>query len=512
MSDKTILVPLAKILITKEVKPSTGVCDGANLNNQVFSRIYIEVMLEDNDFPVMCINRTTMKKRLMPFKILYGNNERFWMQNGSWEYFLVDEDYVKLKKKAAEKQRGWEAKNSPPSGGGLNKNLDESLDNKNVQQEGDEELEELEELEAEQGYGSEYKVFAEMSTEERINFLNSNKKRLTELILRRPRDEDTVTGVLVDTAKDAAIINHAILREAIRLGDDEAKRLTQDLVDSTNEMVKSSAQLISENILNNELMNTLVQKSNGTIVQHMTRVYLNGIAFLAYYNNLVSTSSAIQKLRISFANKYRKFYQALLPHLAPDNIGLERVFYGGMRSIAPELYYKWAVGFLIHDIGKAAAVEYHEGESKYNREIVIDHVKQGYKSIMTKTNYPMEASLITGYHHEYYGDPNGYGYFRAYLQQYKKSNPGAKQDYVITYDLEPMLDYQALAYFPAKILEIVDIYDSVTDPLRAYRKAMTTDEALAMMREEFIKKHCKIDPILFDIFSSFIRKRQKQKT
>jgi hypothetical protein len=83
---------------------------------------------------------------------------------------------------------------------------------------------------------------------------------------------------------------------------------------------------------------------------------------------------------------------------------------------------------------------------------------------MTKTNYPMEASLITGYHHEYYGDPAGYGYFRAYLQQYKKSNPAAKLDYCITYELEPMLDYHALAYFPAKVLEIIDVYDSLTDP------------------------------------------------
>jgi len=173
------------------------------------------------------------------------------------------------------------------------------------------------------------------------------------------------------------------------------------------------------------------------------------------------------------------------------------------------LYFKWAVGFLIHDIGKASAVEYHEGESSYDRQIVIDHVKQGYKSIMTKTNYPMEASLITGYHHEYYGDAAGYGYFRAYLQQYKKVNPSAKQDYCITYELEPMLDYQALAYFPAKVLEIIDVFDSLTDSSRVYRKALSNEEALVLMREEFIEKHLKIDPILFSIFDMFIRKKHK---
>jgi HD-GYP domain-containing protein (c-di-GMP phosphodiesterase class II) len=68
-----------------------------------------------------------------------------------------------------------------------------------------------------------------------------------------------------------------------------------------------------------------------------------------------------------------------------------------------------------------------------------------------------------------------------------------------------MMDYQALAYFPAKILEIIDVYDSVTDPGRKYRKALTPEEALAMMREEFIEKHLKIDVILFDLFVYFVK-------
>jgi HD-GYP domain-containing protein (c-di-GMP phosphodiesterase class II) len=183
-----------------------------------------------------------------------------------------------------------------------------------------------------------------------------------------------------------------------------------------------------------------------------------------------------------------------------------------MRAVSPDLLYKWAIGFLIHDIGKAATVEYHEGEAKYDRQTVVDHVKQGYQSIMSKTTYPMEASLITGYHHEYYGHADGYGYFRTYLNQYKKQNPHAKQNYCITYELEPILDCHALAYFPAKILEIIDVYDSVTDPHRIYKKAMAPLEAISMMKEEFIEKHQKIDPILFDIFTSFIHHKQTVKT
>jgi len=482
MSDKKQTVLLNNALISP---------DGKGVN-----KLFIDIIIEEN-IPVLCLNHSTRKERLMPFKILYDNNNAFWQQNGNWKYFFTKEDYEKVKDLAIAK--GQTREFNIPAGS-------PAADNRGVA--GDEE--ELEELAVDTGYGSDYKTIAKMTADEKIECLSKNNERLHELIVQKSKDVGAVTEALVSSTKDAALINHAALEEAINLADNEAKKFTQSFVDTTNEMVKSSAQLFSGDVFSDEMMNTLVEKSNGTIVQHMIRVYLSGIAFLSYFNNLVSTSSAIQKLRVSFASKYRKYYQVMLPHISPDDVNLERVFYGGMRAVPPELYYKWAVGFLIHDIGKASAVEYHEGEAKYDRSIVIDHVKMGYKSIVTKTNYPMESSLITGYHHEYYGSSDGYGYFRAYLQQYKKLNPDAKQDYCITYELEPMMDYRALAYFPAKVLEIIDVYDSVTDPHRVYRKAMSPEEALKMMREEFIEKHCKIDAILFDVFATFIREKEKQ--
>jgi hypothetical protein len=450
-------------------------------------------IIQQEEIPVLCINNATHKERLMPFKVLHDNHESFWEQGGNWSYYLTGEGFDKFREKIAVKPESWD--------------FEKPMQGKKIEVAADDE--ELEELDVEVGYGSDYKTIAKMSIEEKISHLNKDKTRLHDLVARKTKDVAEITAALVDTTKDAAIINHAVIEDALRLADDEAKKFTQDLVDSTHEMVKSAAQLISESdILSNELIKNLERKSNGTIIQHMTRVFSFGMKFLGYYNNLVSTSSTIQKLRISFAAKYRNFYHKLLPHMNADDIVLERVFYGGMRAIPPDLYNKWAVGFFVHDIGKADAVEYHEGEASYDRNIVMEHVKLGYKSIMNKTNYPREVGLITGYHHEYYGDPGGYGYFRLYLDQYKKANPNAKQDYCITYDLEPFVDFHALAYFPAKILEIVDVYDSVTDPHRVYRKAMTPEEALTMMRTEFIEKHHKLDAILFDIFVMFINEKE----
>ena len=477
MLDKEVYTPFSKVLLSP---------DGKETN-----KAYIEIILQE-EIPVFCENKSENKYRLMPFKVLYDNNEYFWLKPGNWEYGLTKDGLDKLNEKIKAKQAAVH-----------NETMKDDIP----------ELEELtaEELTVEVGYGKEYNEISKMTHTEKIDKLNKDKNRLHDLV-RNPSSAGIVTEAIVDTTSDAALINHAYLEEAMRLGDEEAKKFTQELVDSTSEMVKSSTHLVMDDVFSNELMSQLVSKSNGTIVQHITRVFVSGISFLAYYNKLVSTSSAIQRIRISFPSKYRSFYVPLLPHLHIEDLTMEHVFCGGMRAISPELLHNWAIGFLIHDIGKATAVEYHEGEAAYNRDIVTEHVKQGFNYIMKKTNYPKEAGLITGYHHEYYGSADGYGYFRAYLQQYKKHNPAAKQDYCIAYDREPILDFKAHAYFPAKILEIIDIYDSLTDPNRAYKKPMAPEEALVLMKEQFIVKQRKIDFILFDIFAAFIRKQAAQRS
>jgi len=485
MAEKDDSVPLSEVL---------ALDDGKGVNKK-----YVDIILEE-EIPVLCIKQDTKKSRLMPFKTLYDNSDNFWrVHNGAWEYYLTSDDYYKLKEKALIRTAAWSTDIQKPAEKPVVKK--------------DEVLEELNGAtadEVELGFGSEYKAYKGMSAKEQVEHLNKDKDMLDKILTQKDKSDTVVAEVLVDTTKSAALINHAALENALYHADNEARKITQGLVDSTCEMVKSSAQLISDNIFKNELVNKMVEKSNGTVIQHMTRVYLNGIAFLSYYNKIVSTSSTIQRLRVNFAAKYGQFYNYLLPHINPDDINLERVFFGGMRAIRPDLFLKWAVGFLIHDIGKAAAVEYHEGLASYNRNIVIDHVKQGYNYVSTKTNYPKEASLIIGYHHEYYGDSEGYGFFRAYFARYKRDNPGAKQDYCIGYELEPVMDFQVLAYFPAKVLEIIDVFDSLTDPHRAYRQPMSYKNAIKMMRDEFINKHHKLDIVLFDIFVAFIKEKEKE--
>jgi hypothetical protein len=451
---------------------------------------YAEILLREAS-PVICVNRAAGKNRVMNFKALYDNNNRFWLQAGSWEYFLKNEDFAKLRQRLQ----------------ALASSLDRQPEPAPKEEEPPDEVGSL----VDPGFGQEYAAVSAMTGPERVEHIKEGKNRLDELIAAKSKDHELLSKALVDTTRDAALINRAALLEAMQAADEEAKRRTLALVDSTQDMVKSSVRLISENIFSDDLVKTLVEKSNGTVIRHMTRVFLDGVAFLSYYNKLVSTSSIINKIRISFDKTYKKYYRGLLPHVHADDITMEKVFYKGMRAVREEEFCNWATGFLIHDIGKASAVEYHEGDAAYNRDIVVEHVKIGYTAVMNKTNYPREAGLITGYHHEYYGDPSGYGYFRSYLERYKKLRPDAALEACISYELEPMMDYHALAYFPAKILEIIDVYDSVADPNRKYRKALSPEEALAMLKDEFIEKHLKIDVILYDIFAGFVRHKLAKK-
>jgi len=241
-------------------------------------KYYMDACLME-DVRVTCINKKTKKDKFMPFKVLYDNNDQFWLQNEAWEYFLVDDDLAKVEERAAKISNQQEhsviAEPNPVTAEAVNDLTD-------------------------QGWGKEYENFAAMPEEERTSHIKECKNRLDTLIAQKPRPEHLVTEALVETTRDAVMYNYASLADVMHLPEEDAKKQTHDMVVHTHNLVKASSQLISENVFNDDLMNALVSKSNGTIIQHMTRVYLKGVAFLSYYNKLVSTSSIINKLRISF--------------------------------------------------------------------------------------------------------------------------------------------------------------------------------------------------------------------
>ena len=441
----------------------------------------------------------------MQFRALYDNNHTLWKSDeGSWAFFLDQESAGEVLELAAAEVRALRLDLSNNNG-----TVPTPPPAPAVPPPDDDPVEELEAIGPPDppplsNFGATYQRYTEMDNAARSGLLRENTNRLEELTREEHPDPDVVAEALVSASTDATLTNRAAVNEAIRMGNEQAKAYTDEIVKETRLLVKSTTKLINAELFNEELLNAVVEKSNGTVIQHMTRVFLSGLDFMLYYNRQVLTQGIANHIRIKFPKKYKPFYQSILSHLHEDYVTLERVFLGGMKALDEAELNTYATGFLVHDVGKAEDIEYHEGESAYDRDTVVRHVKIGYKAVMEKTNYPREAALITGYHHEYYGDPAGYGYFREFLDGYKRANPGATQDYVMSYTMEPLLDYEVLSYFPAKMLEIVDVFDSLTDRNRKYRKPLSTDEALEMIQREFIEVHQKVDPILFDIFLDFV--------
>ncbi len=484
--------------------------DVINKNSRV-----IQVMVRHRH-TVVCRHRKTGRLKRMLFRALYDHNKSFWKSEaGTWQYYLEKDEAEEILQLASAEQRARALDltikdGAPPAApqtdapGGPRTGDDGG---------GEEELlDELEPIETEEhggaNFGESYERITSLNVRERTEGIRKHTNRLEELARAEAAEPEEVAEALVSASESATLSNRATINEAIRMGNEQARQYTEDLVKETRQLVKSTTKLLNADLFDESLVNAVVQKSNGTVLRHMTRVFLNGLDFLLFYNRQVLTRGIANRIRVKFAKQYKERYRYLLPHLHEDHVTLERVFLGGMKSLDEVELNKFATGFLVHDVGKAEDIEYHEGEAAYDRETVVRHVKIGYRAVMEKTSYPREAALITGYHHEYYGNPAGYGYFREFLDGYKQANPEVTQDYVMAYTMEPLLDYEVIAYFPAKMLEIVDIFDSLTDKDRKYRQPLSESGAIEMMRNEFLGQNLKIDPILFDIFLDFVEEKR----
>ena len=434
--------------------------------------------LSSHGYVVIARRVSNKEERKIPMRSLLVNNSNFFRVRSDYEYY-VGEDAVQAVYEHFMPDVADISQKKSPEGSGS----ESALPN----------------------FGEDYSKVEGLSEEKRVQLVREQARRLEEVTKKTSAKE--ASQVLVDTAVQTMMANRAMLEQALRMSNAEAQRYTKEMAEATEEMVRGTELVLRNDFYETDLIAQLVKRSTGTVVQHMTRVYLMGFAFLLYYNTEFLQTSLANTIRIQFPQRYRAFYKRLLPHLDENELTLERVFWDGMRALTfPEIR-KIAMGFLLHDVGKTDDIEYHEGEKGYDREVIVRHVKIGYKAVIEKSAYPREAALITGYHHEYYGHPAGYGYFREFLAEYKHMNPAAKIDFLMSYEMEPLIDYQVLAYFPAKMLEVVDVFDSLTDPHRLYRKALSPQEAIDLMYSEFIEKNSKLDPIIMDLFHRFLTER-----
>lgn len=410
---------------------------------------------------VVCKNFETEQHELNKLNLLYKKDKIFWKNNNSkWTYYIKEKDIHNFIPDITEEDK----------------------------------------VEF-HGFTDNYSTLLKMSNKERIEALSSNKSRLKELELKRVKDSKEIGDAVVSGTSDSIMLNKVIFDDLAKMTPEKAKELSQHAVNETSEIVKIASNLLTDFPGDYSIFSNIIEKSNGTTIKHMTRTFIMTLSYFKYYNHLLNSGYAA-RIRATFDLKYRDKYEKLLPHLNFHIIKLEKVFKGGMATI-PELETNAiGVGFLLHDIGKQVDLEYFEGAEGYVKERIQAHVTNGFNELLKRTVYPPVVSAIAGFHHEYYGHSSGYGPLRDFIS--KKFPKGIQPDYCLSYSLHEVYKGEALCFFPAKMLEIVDVYDALTDPGRKYRDPLTPVLAVEFIRDKFLKDDIKLDPILFDMFELFL--------
>ncbi len=306
---------------------------------------------------------------------------------------------------------------------------------------------------------------------------------------------------LIDAISGAFVINKTSIEENYDSESPEAREHLRRVARKTTSMVQNFMQILSKNEAANNFINLLGEKSTGSTVDHMNGVFITFVSFCFYYNSYFSKGK-IAKLRPEFRSRYIKLYEKIMPENPPES--LEDVFKGGMRGFENDEMLHFSLGALLHDIGKIDNIDYFEGSQKYDRKIIMKHAPISYNMIVKTREFESVVALLAALHHEYYNDKSGYGISRILFpdQNRKFKSPV----YAMSYSIDDVRKGAALAYVPAKILEIVDVFDALTDKNRKYRdREFTVDEALIIMKENFVENDTKLDPILFSIFIDYVK-------
>ena len=263
----------------------------------------------------------------------------------------------------------------------------------------------------------------------------------------------------------------------------------------------------------NKLFNSNIHFIDTNVIAHTNRVFVMYSEFLYFYNNEFNFRGLATRTRVDFKEKFAKYYSRIMEKFNPKRsaIGaMEVVCKNGMRSLKTEEMKLFALGAYWHDIVKVYYINYCLTNESTDIEKAQAHVFNGYYLINNSRENPKEVSSTIAYHHEYFG--HGYGLFNEAYKTALESNKNIDIQYIISYDYKDIENMEAIAYFPSKLLEIVDLYDFLRyDTSGGESKYNNANLALEYMREEFLEKNVKLDPMLFNLFIKYLREKKGKK-
>ena len=261
-------------------------------------------------------------------------------------------------------------------------------------------------------------------------------------------------------------------------------RYSKELIDYSLKVVIRYLKNIKNEDINFD--NISILKNNDSI-SHSVRVFFTIIKFIKYYNECIN-NNIVFDIKNNFKKRYSGYYKSILKrfHINKNISKLEHIYKYGLREILFNEIINISLAAFWHDI-----VSFNLS-NEYNSMRCYSYLKHSLK-------YNDDVSLIVGLHNEYYG--YGDGIFLNYYNTIINTKPFFKPYYIVSFDYSDSLKLTSLSYFPSKILEIVNLFDNI---LYSNGDCSDYNDVLIYMKENYLQKEVKIDPIIFDIFSSFV--------
>ena len=261
-------------------------------------------------------------------------------------------------------------------------------------------------------------------------------------------------------------------------------------------MIISAKEYETDNMFNN--FNAL---KSDTIIGHSIRVFIMIVESTCFFNKRLSQGAA-NKMRIDFKKTYYKYSERIYQryNLINNANTLDSNVKLGVRKIENNTISEIAISVLMHDIALDKEKDYIPipSEEKDNHSIK----DYGFAKYFMRGNEGV--ALAVSLHHEYYS--HGYGLFTELYKAVLRRNPHHKIEYIVSYDYKDILTLQSLTYLPAKMIEVIDVYDTLTKSMNN-----TPKEAISFMTENFLEKDIMLDPIMTDIFIGYLKEIKKIK-
>ncbi|WP_295158322.1 hypothetical protein [uncultured Brachyspira sp.] len=266
-------------------------------------------------------------------------------------------------------------------------------------------------------------------------------------------------------------------------------------------MMSSIVTYLEKEYFFRDIFDSMDMLDDSNILSHSNRVCILMIEFLYYYNNIFNKGLG-NKLRQDYKNIYLDKYKIVLNrfNLVKGIEKLENIYKLGIRKFTASEILSYAIGAFYHDLAMLNMTDFIPTDDFIKDGDFKDfHTSKAYYFLKYVLGQKDEASLIAGLHHECYGYGNGM--MKNFFDK-KINDPKHKADFLMSFETDDIVNAECFAYFPAKMFEVVDIYDTLTFMQGSRNK--NTQEAALFMKKMFTEDKIAIDPIIFDLFLQFL--------